>query len=398
MGIEEEDDEEEKKTGSSDDEILFNTNKHSTDIHTHACMHACMHAHKQTNENEEKKRRGKKKTNKSTFTRLDLILPYPCTPRACKPKVCKPKVCKPTVLSPHLPQNKETRKERKQNVINLSQNKIILSSVVSFFVLSFFTLIPTSLTLIDTHTHTHSLQVTAQAILLIDDLLTYLLTIHTQGISVNTHPHNYTYINSTMIPSYGIEDPSNGMSFKNGKIGRGVSQMFNPADSFTHYYSSAINTSPSQGAPPPYSVNSTRSGSISSPISGPPSPTQSFKGFLGRSISSVAEEGAQFQQQQQQQQQHQQQQAHEMEEYRPSLQWLQQTCRPVFMKELTQLHNVPVPITAATAKHPSQIGGSQTVLVASWKQCQVHVLPIDRWGSPQEVLHEVSLFSFPLLS
>ncbi|KAG0091976.1 hypothetical protein BGZ92_011150 [Podila epicladia] len=186
-----------------------------------------------------------------------------------------------------------------------------------------------------------------------------------------------------MIPSYGIEDPSNGMSFKSGKISRGVSQMFNPADSFTHYYSSAINTSPSQGAPPPYSANSTRSGSISSPTSGPPSPTQSFKGFLGRSINSVTEEEAQFQHQQQQQG------AYKMEEYRPSLQWLQQTCRPVFMKELTQLQNVPVPITAATAKHPSQIGGSQTVLVASWKQCQVHILPIDRWGSPQEVLHEI---------
>ncbi|KAG0335705.1 hypothetical protein BG000_007295 [Podila horticola] len=183
-----------------------------------------------------------------------------------------------------------------------------------------------------------------------------------------------------MIPSYGIEDPSNGMSFKSGKISRGISQMFNPADSFTHYYSSAINTSPSQGAPPPYSTNSTRSGSISSPVSGPPSPTHSFKGFSSRSINSVAEEEAQFQQQQQ---------THEIEEYRPSLQWLQQTCRPVFMKELTQLHNVPVPITAATAKHPSQIGGSQTVLVASWKQCQVHILPIDRWGSPQEVLHEI---------
>ncbi|KAF9386184.1 hypothetical protein CPC16_007693 [Podila verticillata] len=184
-----------------------------------------------------------------------------------------------------------------------------------------------------------------------------------------------------MIPSYGIEDPSNGMSFKSGKISRGISHMFNPADSFTHYYSSssAINTSPSQGAPPPYSANS-RNGSLSSPISGPPSPTQSFNGFSARSINSVTEEEAQLQQQQQ---------AYEMEEYRPSLQWLQQTCRPVFMKELTQLHNVPVPITAANAKHPSQIGGSQTVLVANWKQCQIHVLPIDRWGSPQEVLHEI---------
>ena len=91
--------------------------------------------------------------------------------------------------------------------------------------------------------------------------------------------------------------------------------------------------------------------------------------------------------------QQQQQQYQSSEDYRQCLQWLQQTCRPVFMKELTQLNVVPVPITAANAKHPSQIGGTQNVQVASWKQCQVQVLPIDRWGQAQDVLDEVSLSS-----
>ena len=36
------------------------------------------------------------------------------------------------------------------------------------------------------------------------------------------------------------------------------------------------------------------------------------------------------------------------------------------------------------------IGSSQRVLVASWKQTQVQVMPAERWGSPAEVLQEVS--------
>ncbi|KAF9553421.1 hypothetical protein BGW38_009385, partial [Lunasporangiospora selenospora] len=79
----------------------------------------------------------------------------------------------------------------------------------------------------------------------------------------------------------------------------------------------------------------------------------------------------------------------QLEHYRQCLQWLQQTCRPVFMKEFSDVHTVPVPITAANALHPSQIGGTQTVLVANWKQAaQVQILPVDRWGEPQDVLLE----------
>jgi hypothetical protein len=60
------------------------------------------------------------------------------------------------------------------------------------------------------------------------------------------------------------------------------------------------------------------------------------------------------------------------------------------MKELAQLNTVPVPITVANAKHPNQIGGTQLVQIASWKQSQVQVLPIDRWGQAHDVLEEVS--------
>jgi len=98
----------------------------------------------------------------------------------------------------------------------------------------------------------------------------------------------------------------------------------------------------------------------------------------------------QNQQQQQQQQLQPHQQPLDLDNYRQCLQWLQQTCRPVFMKELTDLSYVPVPITADNAKHPDMIGGSQHVQVASWKQTQVQVMPADRWGGPAEVLQEVS--------
>ncbi|KAF9913751.1 hypothetical protein BX616_009644 [Lobosporangium transversale] len=79
----------------------------------------------------------------------------------------------------------------------------------------------------------------------------------------------------------------------------------------------------------------------------------------------------------------------DLNSYRQSLQWLQQTCRPVLMKELSQISSVPVPITPSNAKHPSMIGGVQQVQVAIWKQCQVQVLPADRWGNPDDVLLEI---------
>ncbi|KAF8964720.1 hypothetical protein BGZ46_000740 [Entomortierella lignicola] len=75
--------------------------------------------------------------------------------------------------------------------------------------------------------------------------------------------------------------------------------------------------------------------------------------------------------------------------YQQCLQWLQQSCLPIYMKDLTKLSNVRVSITAANAKHPSQIGGTQDVQVAMWNDTQVQIMPIDRWGNPQEVLAEI---------
>ncbi|KAF9349696.1 hypothetical protein BGX26_012052, partial [Mortierella sp. AD094] len=121
-------------------------------------------------------------------------------------------------------------------------------------------------------------------------------------------------------------------------------------------------------------------------------------GTLSEELTNYQHYQRQLQQQQiQLQQQSQQEQTHQIELQYPSpelgvyqhcLQWLQQTCRPVYMKDLSQLNNVRVPITAANAKHPSQIGGTQDVQVAMWNDAQVQVMPIDRWGNPQEVLAE----------
>ncbi|KAG9071177.1 hypothetical protein KI688_008722 [Linnemannia hyalina] len=158
-----------------------------------------------------------------------------------------------------------------------------------------------------------------------------------------------------------------------------------------------------------------RSGSISSVLSGgngPPSPTTPFNGvgnnpyYRGPAMASLAEEEMPPPYISQHQiphhhQQHQQPPSSSSssssssslsssEDYRQCLQWLQQTCRPVFMKELAQLNTVPVPITVANAKHPSQIGGTQLVQIASWKQSQVQVLPIDRWGQAHDVLEEIA--------
>ncbi|KAF9345243.1 hypothetical protein BGX34_004910, partial [Mortierella sp. NVP85] len=77
-----------------------------------------------------------------------------------------------------------------------------------------------------------------------------------------------------------------------------------------------------------------------------------------------------------------------VDDYRQCLHWLQQTCRPMFLKDLTQLVSVPVPITAANAKSPDKIGGTQDVQVANMKNVQVQVMPMERWGSPKEVLAE----------
>ncbi|KAF9128762.1 hypothetical protein BGW39_004787 [Mortierella sp. 14UC] len=152
----------------------------------------------------------------------------------------------------------------------------------------------------------------------------------------------------------------------------------------------------------------TRNGSISSVLTGgngPPSPTSTFasngvgnnsyyRGGGGGGMASLAEEDQpppyvpRQHQQQHTAQQPPPQQAAPSEDYRQCLQWLQQTCRPVFMKELTQLNTVPVPITPANAKHPSHIGGTQLVQIASWKQSQVQVLPLDRWGQAHDVLEE----------
>ncbi|KAF9979555.1 hypothetical protein BGZ65_006387, partial [Modicella reniformis] len=60
----------------------------------------------------------------------------------------------------------------------------------------------------------------------------------------------------------------------------------------------------------------------------------------------------------------------------------------MFMKDLTQLSNVPVPITAANAKRPEQIGSTQDVQVATMKDSQIQIMPMERWGNPQEVLAE----------
>ncbi|KAF9930623.1 hypothetical protein FBU30_000249 [Linnemannia zychae] len=144
---------------------------------------------------------------------------------------------------------------------------------------------------------------------------------------------------------------------------------------------------------------STRNGSISSVLSGgngPPSPTSTFNpansignnqyyrgmnvGERGNGMASLAEEEVPLPYIQM---------STTAEDYRQCLQWLQQTCRPVFMKELVQLNSVPVPITPANAKHPNQIGGTQLVQIASWKQSPVQILPIDRWGQAHDVFEEI---------
>ncbi|KAF9377821.1 hypothetical protein BGX21_003092, partial [Mortierella sp. AD011] len=146
---------------------------------------------------------------------------------------------------------------------------------------------------------------------------------------------------------------------------------------------------------------STSVGSIPIAFIRPTSPEmQNNRPSLEHSIKSgsLTEELTNYQHYQRQlQQQSQQDQTHQIElqyptpeigVYQHCLKWLQQSCQPVHMKDLSQLSNVRVPITAANAKHPSQIGGTQDVQVAMWNHTQVQVMPIDRWGNPQEVLAE----------
>ncbi|KAF9323893.1 hypothetical protein BGZ91_003282 [Linnemannia elongata] len=215
-------------------------------------------------------------------------------------------------------------------------------------------------------------------------------------------------------PGYIPDDPKN-KNNKSGSIRSGTSHsdilfgVYNSNSSITTVTSNSTNATSANG-------HSARSGSISSVLSGgngPPSPTTPFNGVGnnpyyrgGPVMTSLAEEEMPPPYISQHhidhhQQQHQQPPSSSSssssssspsssEDYRQCLQWLQQTCRPVFMKELTQLNTVPVPITVANAKHPSQIGGTQLVQIASWKQSQVQVLPIDRWGQAHDVLEEVS--------
>jgi len=195
---------------------------------------------------------------------------------------------------------------------------------------------------------------------------------------------------------------SSSSSVKSGKSGKSSSKP--PSGTFSQYNSNAsittVNTNNGSDNTTYYG-HKMRSGSISSGFpGGPPSPTQQFhnnshsiangNAYASRPglMGSLAEDKAYHH--------HVQHQQADVPSPSPSgdytqcLQWLQQTCRPVLMKELEQPSNVPVPLTAANAKHPSQIGGIQHVQIASWKQSQVQLLPIDRWGQPQDVLAEVN--------
>ncbi|KAF9113481.1 hypothetical protein BGX27_001493 [Mortierella sp. AM989] len=161
-----------------------------------------------------------------------------------------------------------------------------------------------------------------------------------------------------------VEETSSASSIKSGKSGKSNKSIDAPTEN-----SSSSGISKFGGL---FKSNSVRSGSISSALSGGPSISSNQ-----RNMESVAEED------------HHPREPVDLDSYRQCLQWLQQTCRPVFMKELTQFSYVPVPITANNARHPNMVGGIQQVQIASWKQCQVQVLPIDRWGNPQEVLQEI---------
>ncbi|KAF9977332.1 hypothetical protein BGZ73_006373 [Actinomortierella ambigua] len=162
-------------------------------------------------------------------------------------------------------------------------------------------------------------------------------------------------------------------SGKSGKSGKSLSNIFSKDSSNDKNDSKSLQHS-----------NSIRSGSISSAHNHPTS--ASNISYHSRSIDAVYEEqefdqfGYDLRSPQRQVDQ---------DQHRSTLQWLQQTCRPVFLKELEKLSSVPVPITSLNAQHPSMIGGSMQIQVASWKQSKVQILPIERWGNPQDVLLEI---------
>ncbi|KAF8979721.1 hypothetical protein BGZ46_005124 [Entomortierella lignicola] len=161
------------------------------------------------------------------------------------------------------------------------------------------------------------------------------------------------------------DDMSSSSSVKSGKSGKSNKSIEIPSASLNG--ESNTGTSKFAGL---FKSNSIRNGSTPSVASGGNMSSQ-------RSMGSVMEEG------------YHPHESVDLDSYRQCLQWLQQTCRPVFMKELSQLSGVPVPITADNARYPEMIGGTQQVQIANWKQCQVQILPIDRWGTPQEVLQEI---------
>ncbi|KAG0053832.1 hypothetical protein BGZ83_000376 [Gryganskiella cystojenkinii] len=208
-------------------------------------------------------------------------------------------------------------------------------------------------------------------------------------------------MNSTIIPPlFPIE--TSGSSIKSGKSGKSNKGTTNVTESLSLYNSnssiSTISTVQSNGntklsgsSLPGYYSNNTRNGSISSVLSGgPPSPTQQFNNGHGYNGNGYHRMGALTEEEPlPPQYSYEPQSFTELDDYRQCLQWLQQTCRPVFMKELVQLSNVPVPITEANTRDASHIGGTQQVQVASWKQSQVQIVPIDRWGQPEEVLEEI---------
>ncbi|OAQ36451.1 kinase-like protein [Linnemannia elongata AG-77] len=176
-----------------------------------------------------------------------------------------------------------------------------------------------------------------------------------------------------MVPKTVIVLPekevSSASSVKSGKSGKSGKSNEGQADNQSTHNSTT--TSSKFGGL--FKSNSIRSASISSGVSGAPSSHQ-------RGMGAVTEEDSK---------QPYQPEPLDLESYRQCLHWLQQTCRPVFLKELTQMNEVPVPITEENAKHPDLIGESMQVQVGSWKQSQVQLVPIDRWGDPQDVLQEI---------
>lgn len=182
------------------------------------------------------------------------------------------------------------------------------------------------------------------------------------GMQINMVPKTVI-----VLPEKEVSSASSVKSGKSGKSGKSIEGL---ADNQSTHNST---TTPNKFGGL-FKSNSIRSASISSGVSGTPSSHQ-------RGMGAVTEEDSK---------QPYQPEPLDLESYRQCLHWLQQTCRPVFMKELTQVNDVPVPITEENAKHPDLIGESMQVQVGSWKQSQVQLVPIDRWGDPQDVLHEVS--------